>query len=138
MGKLLVVEYLEVAAGGDLADCGGVPSVAYVGVRALDEDAARLTRALGEDLPAHVEEANPAPDVASRLLDDGVPVDVGEEAKAEAFGRAGVRVAVDGEAGLGRVEDLAHAILHLIVGDRAPVGRLAVRHHLVVWGKGYV
>ena len=136
--KLLVVEDLEMAPRGDLADGGGVPAVADVGVGALDEDAARLARALCEDLASDVEETHPSPDVAPRLLDDGVPVDVGEEAQAEAFGRAWVRVAVDGEAGLGGIEDLPHAILHLVVGDGAPVSGLTICHYLVVRGEGYV
>ena len=138
MGKLLVVEYLEVAPRGDLADGGRVPPVPHVGVGALYEDAAGLARALGKDLPADVEETYPPPDVSPGLLDDGVPVDVGEETQAEAFGRARVRVAVDGEARLGGVEDLPHAVLHLVVRDGAPVSRLTVGDHLIVGWRGNV
>ena len=126
MGKLLVVEYLEVAPRGDLAHSGCVPAVPHVGVGALDEDATGLAGALGKHLPAHVEETHAPPDVPPGLLDDGVAVDVGEEAQAEALGRAGVRVAIDGEAGLGGVEHLPHPVLHFVVGDRAPVSRLTV------------
>ena len=34
--------------------------------------------------------------------------------------------AIHGEAGLGGLEDLSHTVLHLVVGDRAPVGGLTV------------
>ena len=138
VGKLLVVEYLEVAPRGDLAHSGRVPAIPHVGVGALDEDATGFTGALGKHLPAHVEETHAPLDVPPGLLDDGVTVDVGEEAQAEALGRAGVRVAVDGEAGLGGVEHLPHPVLHLVVGDRAPVGRLTVGDNLIVCRGGYV
>ena len=139
VGKLLVVaEYLEVAPRGDLAHSGRVPAVPHVGVGALDEDATGLAGALGKHLPAHVEETHAPPDVPPGLLDDGVAVNVGEEAQAEALGRAGVRVAVDGEAGLGGVEHIPHPVLHLVVGDRAPVGRLTAGDNLIVCQGGYV
>ncbi|KAG9351786.1 hypothetical protein JZ751_023037 [Albula glossodonta] len=53
LGKQLVVEDLEAAAAGDLADGGGVEAMLVVAVSALDEDAA-VTQALGVHLSPHV------------------------------------------------------------------------------------
>lgn len=53
LGEELVVEDLEAAAAGDLADSGGVEAVLIVAVPALDEDAA-VTHALRIHLAPNV------------------------------------------------------------------------------------
>lgn len=68
----------------------------------------------------------------ARQLHGGVAVDVGEQAQAEAFGVGGVGKSVHGEGGLGRVKDLPHALVQLVVGDGAPEGGLAVRDRFQV------
>ena len=135
VGEVPVVKDAHVTPRGDLTDGRRMPPVAHIRVGTLHEYAA-LTQALRPHLPAHVEEPYPPHDVPARLLDDRVPVYVGEEPQAEAVGGAGVREAVDGEAGLGGVEDFPDAVLHLVVVDGAPVRRLAVGHGLVVDGRG--
>lgn len=57
----------------------------------------------------------------------GVAVDVGEQAQAEALGVGRICKSVHCEGRLGRVKDLSHALVQLVVGDGAPEGRLAVR-----------
>ena len=66
-----------------------------------------------------------------------VSVDVGEKTKTEAVAGARVREPVNSQAGFGRVEDLSHSVLHLVVAHAAPVGRLAVRHRLVVQRRSF-
>ena len=137
-GKLLVVEDLEVAAGGDLADGGRVPAVLLIAIGRLDEDG-RVREAFGEHLPADVVQPDALPDVLPRLLNDIVPVDVGEDAEAEPFAAAGVGEPVDSDVVLGGVEVLPDARVHLVVGDAAPVGRLGVGdglHINIVWELG--
>jgi len=124
-GELLVVEDLQVAAGGDLANCGRVPAVLLVAVRRLHEDGG-VREALGEHLAPDVVEAHPLADVLPGLLHHVVPVDVGEDAEAEPFATARVGEAVDGDVVLGGVEVLADPRVHLVVGDAAPVRRLCV------------
>ena len=89
-GELLVVEYLEVAAGRDLADGGWVPEVAVVAVGRLDEDRG-VGQTLGEHLAAVVVELDAAADVLPGLLHHVVPVDVGEQPQAEPLAAARVR-----------------------------------------------
>jgi len=137
-GKLLVVEDLEVAARGDLADGGRVPPILLVAVRRLDEDC-RVGEAFGEHLPPDVVQSHTLADVLPRLLDNIVPVDVGEDAEAEPFATARIGEAVDSDVVLRRVEVLTDARVHLVVGDAAPVGRLGVGdglHINIVWELG--
>lgn len=65
--------------------------------------------------------------MSARELHCGVAVDVGEQAQAEALGVGRIRKSVHREGGLGRVKDLPHALVQLVVGDGAPEGGLAVR-----------
>lgn len=65
--------------------------------------------------------------VSARELHCGVAVDVGEQAQTEALGVGWICKSVHCEGGLGRVKDLSHALVQLVVGDGAPEGRLAVR-----------
>ena len=88
------------------------------------------------DLPANVVKADPFPYVAPGLLHHRVPVDVGEEAEAEAVALARVREPVHRDAGLGGVEGLAHPGVELVVGDGAPEGGLAVHHRLRLNSRG--
>lgn len=73
-------------------------------------------------------------DVPPRELHGRVPVDVGEQAEAEALRVGGVGEAVHRHGGLRGVEGLPHALVQLVVGDGAPEGRLAVGDRLKVWG----
>lgn len=59
-----------------------------------------------------------------------VAVDVGQQAQTEAFRVGGVCESVDCEGRLGGMEGLSHTLVQLVIGDRAPEGRLAVRHRL--------
>lgn len=70
--------------------------------------------------------------MSARQLHGGVAVDVGEQAQAEAFRVGRICKSVHGEGGLGRVKDLSHALVQLVVGDGAPEGRLAVRDRFQV------
>ena len=85
VGKELVVKDAHDAAGRDLADGRRVPVVPHVGVHTLHEDAA-LGEALGVDLPSHVEEPHSPADVPPCLLDDCIPVYVGEKTETESIG----------------------------------------------------
>ena len=137
-GELLVVEDLEVAAGGDLANGGRVPAVLLIAVRRLDEDC-RVGEAFGEHLAPDVVESHTLADVLPRLLHNVVPVDVGEDAEAEPFATARIGEPVDGDVVLRGVEVLPDASVHLVVGDAAPVGRLGVGdglHINIVWELG--
>ena len=128
-GELLVVEDLEVAARRDLADGGGVPAVLLVAVRRLHKDRG-LGQALGEYLAAHVVQPDALADVLPGVLDHVVPVDVGKDAEAEALAAAGVGEPVHGDVVLAGVEVLPDPGVGLVVGDGAPVGRLAVHDGL--------
>lgn len=58
LSELLVVEDLEAASAGDLADGGGVEAVVVVTVTALDKDAG-VAEAFCVHFPAHVVQVNP-------------------------------------------------------------------------------
>ncbi len=62
-----------------------MPVVPHVRVGTLHENT-RLGLTLGVHLPSHVEQVHPFPHVSPRLLNLLVPVDVGEEPKAEPAG----------------------------------------------------
>ena len=136
--KLLVVEDLEVAAGRDLADGGRVPAVLLIAVGRLDKDG-RVREAFREHFSTDVVQPHTLADVLPRLLHNSVPVDVGEDAKAEPFATAGVGETVDSDVVLGRVEVLTDASIHLVIGDAAPVWWLGVGdglHVNIVWELG--
>ncbi len=57
-----------------------MPSKSLVAIRRLNEDG-RLGQALGEHLAADVVEPDALADVLPGLLDDGVPVHVGQQAE---------------------------------------------------------
>ena len=59
-----------------------------------------------------------------------VAVDVRQQAQTEAFRVGGVCESIYCEGGLGGMEGLSYTLVQLIVGDRAPEGRLTVRHRL--------
>lgn len=58
LGKQLVVEYLEAAAAGNLADSGRMEAMLEVAVAALDKDAA-VAEAFGVHLTTHVVQMQP-------------------------------------------------------------------------------
>lgn len=74
--------------------------------------------------------------MSARELHGGVAVDVGEQTQAEALRVGRVREPVHRQRGLGGVEGLADTLVQLVVGYRAPEGRLAVGHRLQVWVRG--
>lgn len=69
-------------------------------------------------------------------LHRGVPVDVGQQAQAETLRVRRVCEAVHRQRRLGGVERLADALVQLVVGYRAPEGRLRVGHRLQVCDRG--
>lgn len=76
------------------------------------------------------------PDVSPGVLNGGVPVNVGEQPKAEAVlivGRIGETV--NQHTCGGRVERFAHAVVELIVHNRAPVFWFFISNSLNVCGK---
>ena len=97
-GELVEAEYLERAAGRDLADGRGQELVDVVAVAGLHEDG-RVGEARREDLLRVVveDEADALPDVPPRALDRRVAVDVAELAQTEAVVvlRGRIREAVD-------------------------------------------
>lgn len=82
--KFLVVEDLQVAAWGDLADSGRVPAIALVAVGRLDKNST-VTEAFRKDLPSDVVEPHTSPNVPPCELHSCVPVDIRQQAQAEAF-----------------------------------------------------
>lgn len=67
------------------------------------------------------------------ILNGGVAVNVGEQAKAESVAVVGgIREAIDEHAGGGRLEGLPDAVVELVVNDGAPVLGLLVGHGLHV------
>lgn len=67
-------------------------------------------------------------------LHGSVPVHVGQQAQAETLRVGGIRESVDCQRGLRSVEGLPHTLVQLVVGYRAPEGRLRVGHRLQVCG----
>lgn len=126
--KFPVVEDLQAAARRNLADRGRVKLVRVVAVSALHKNGT-VTEALGVDFPSNVVQVDAFANVPARVLDGGVAVDVGQQAEAEAVAVVGgVGEAVNDDAVVLRVEDLAHPRVQLVVRDVAPVLRLLVRH----------
>lgn len=71
------------------------------------------------------------PDVPPGILNGGVAVDVGEQAKAESVAVVGgICEAIDEHAGGGRLERLSDAIVELVVNNRAPMLGFLVGHRL--------
>ena len=96
-GELLIVEYLEIASRGDFAHGRRMPSVPLIAIRTLHENGGIRGKTLGEDLAPDVIQPHAFPDVPPRLLHDGVPVHVGQQAQTETIGAARVRESVDGD-----------------------------------------
>lgn len=132
LSKLLVVENFQATPTGDLADSSGMKAMMVVAVPTLHEDAA-VAEAFGIHLSANVVQVDPFPNVSPGVLNSGVPVHVGEQSKAEAVlivGRIGETV--NQHTCGGRVERFAHAVVELIVHNRAPVFRFLVSNSLNV------
>jgi len=128
-GELLVVEDLEGAARGDLADGGGVEAMVIVAVAGLHEDG-RVTEAFSVDFAADIVEVDALADVTAGVLDGRVSVDVGELTKTEPvvvlIGWVGEAVYDNGLC-LG-VIDLSDSAVELVVSNGGPVGGLLVGH----------
>lgn len=117
----MVVEDFQAAPAGDLADRGGVEAMVVVAVPTLHEDAA-VTEALCIHLSSDVIKVDSFPDVSPGVFNSGVPVNIGEQPKAESVlivGRIGETI--HQHAGGGGVERFAHTVVELIVHNRAPV-----------------
>lgn len=71
-------------------------------------------------------------DVSPRELDSSIAVDVGQQTQTKALRVGWVGKSVDGERRLRRVEDLADALVQLVVRYGAPEHRFAIRHRLEV------
>ena len=78
----MIIEYFEAAAGGNLADSGGVETVVIVTVPRLDKYS-RVTEALCIHLSSHVVKVNSFPDMSPGVLYCGVSVDVRELTQTE-------------------------------------------------------
>ena len=114
LGKVLVVEYLEVVARGDLAYCRWMPAADKIGVWRLNKDAT-LAKTLGKDLSPDVHELYSLPDVTAGLFDRGITMHIREKSKTKSFRRAGVGEPIDDEGWLGGIEDLSNTRFHFIV-----------------------
>ena len=75
--ELLIVEYLETAARGDLAHGGGVEAVVIITIARLNKDG-RVRQTLRVHLATNIVEMNTLAYVSPGVLNGGVPVDVGE------------------------------------------------------------
>ena len=104
---------------------GRMPAVDHVAVGTLHEYGT-LAEALDEHLAADVVETETATDQVATLHTLDRAIDVGERAEAIAIGARRVHVAVDAHVRLRGVIGLAHMLIELVVGDRAPEGRLNV------------
>ena len=106
-----------------------MPIVALIAVGTLHKDRI-LAQAFGKDLAVLVAELEAAADVMPCHLRFARAIHVGEHAQTEALRTRRIRVAVDGDrVHVARhVEHLAHALLHLVVGERAPIRLLDHRH----------
>lgn len=82
LGKELVVEDLEAAATGDLADSGWVEAVLIVAVPALYKDAA-VTHALGVDLSPDIVQMHALSYVSPGIFYCWVSVDIRKKSKTE-------------------------------------------------------
>ena len=131
--ELLSVEYLEGAVGRDLADGCGVPAMVLVTVWRLHKDCG-VGETLGNDVPVIVIELHSLANVLPGLLHDAAPVQVGEKSQAEPLPTAGVCEPVHRHGLLRGVVVLADPGVELVVGDGAPVLRLAVHHRLQLQG----
>lgn len=133
LGKLLIVEYFEAAATGDLADSGGVETVVIVAVATLNEDAA-VTQTFSIHLSTYIVKMDSFSNVASGVLDGGVAVDIGQQTQAEAIAVVGgVGEAIHQHTGGGRQECFSHPIIQLIVHNGAPVLGFLIGHRLNIW-----
>jgi len=71
--------------------------------------------------------------VSARQLDLLGAVDVGKQAQTEPLRVRRIGEAVYGQRRLRGVEGFSHALVLLVVGNRAPEGRFAVRDRLRIW-----
>lgn len=115
-----------------------MPAVAIITIRTLNEDGA-IAETLGEHFAADVRQSNALADVTSRQFDRRVALYAREETETETIGARRIGEAVDCERRKNGVERFADAILHLVVGDRAPVLRFLIRNRFAVcrvWVEG--
>lgn len=134
LGKLLVVEDLEGAAGRDFAHGAGVESVVVVAVAALHEDG-RVGQALGVDLATDVIQVHSLSDMTTCVFDCTVAVDVAQLAQTEAVRVVrGVGEPVHDDRRRVAVEHFANAAVQLVVSYTGPIRRFLVadRGHLAV------
>lgn len=130
LSEFLVVEDLEAAAAGDLADSCGVEAMMVVAVSTLDENAG-VTQTLCIDFSSNIIQVDTFANVATRVFNSGVAIDVGEQAQAEAVLVVGwVSESINQHAGGGSVVSLSYTIIQLIVHNRAPVTGLLILHWL--------
>lgn len=135
--KLLIVEYLQVTTGRDLAHRRRMPSVAWITVWTLNENA-WVAETFGEHFTANVVQSNALADMSSRLLHDLVTVYVGQQPKAEALRVRRICEPVNGNRGLWGVESFADAQVEFVITDGAPEGGILVhdgRRFKRLWGR---
>jgi hypothetical protein len=96
-------------------------SVMIVAVPTLHKDAT-VTEAFGIYLPSNVIKMNSFSNMSPGVFDSGIPVNVGKQPKAETVLIVGrVSETIHQHACGGGMECLTHAIVELIVDNRAPV-----------------
>lgn len=121
LSKFLVVENFQAAPTGNLADGSGMKSMVVIAVPTLHEDAA-VTQAFGIHLSSNVIKVNSFSDMSPGVFNSRIPVNIGEQPKAEAVlvvGRIGETVHQHTCGGC--MERFTHTVVELIVDNRAPV-----------------
>lgn len=135
LSKLLIVEDLEAAAAGDLADGSGMEAMVVVAIPALHENAG-VTQTLGVHLSSNIIQVNTFANMAAGILDCGVAVDIGQKAQAKAIFVVGrISEAVHQHASRGGMVSLTNTVIQLIVHNRAPVAWFLIlyRLHISSW-----
>lgn len=130
LSKLLVIKNFQTAPAWDLAHSSGMKSVMVVAVPALHKDAT-VAEALGIHLPSNIVKVDSFSNVPPRVFNSGIPINVGEQPKAETVlivGRVGETV--HQHTGGGGMERFSHAVIELIIDNRAPVFWLLIRNCL--------
>ena len=117
LGKLLVVEDLETAAGRDLAHRGRMEGVRVVALPTVHKDST-FAQTLRKHLSPDVKQVDPFPNVVTDVLNGRVSVHVREKPETEPVcGGGGVHEPVNNNVGAGGVEGLTDSLVELIVGN---------------------
>lgn len=130
LSKLLVVKNFQATPARNLAHRSGVKSMMIVAVPALHKDAT-VTEAFRVHLPSNVIKMNSFSNMPPGVFNSGIPVNIGEQPKAETVlivGRIGETIHQHTRGG--GMECLAHTVVELIVDNRAPVFWFLIGNYL--------